>query len=235
MSELPVGSDRWAGGEHGLEAARSPRGSASPLRAARSSTSSRSGPSAGFSLATRISSSSSSRTGRGSGRAVRPRELRARTDRAGASRPRGRAASSRPSSAASIAPGRGLRLVAGDEQVADLVEQPEGADLAGRDRRRAGGRGARSSGRQPADGRAGPSSTRSPRDADQRSVDRRSARGRSRWTWNVAHRRSIARRGRRRRAARAGRGQAGRPRRGRVAATCSIARRSSSRPDGSNS
>ena len=30
------------------------------------------------------------------------------------------------------------RLVAGDEQVADLVEQPERADLAGLDRRRAG-------------------------------------------------------------------------------------------------
>ena len=104
-------------------------------RAARSSTSSRSGPTAGFSFAIRVRSSSSSRSAGGSGSGPGPGNS---SPNRSSRRPRirARAASRGPSSASAIAPGPAVRLVAGDEQVADLVEQPERADLAGLDRRR---------------------------------------------------------------------------------------------------
>ena len=50
-------------------------------------------------------------------------------------------------------PGLDVRLVAGDQEVADLVEEAERADLAGLDRRRAGRPGRVHPGGQPADAR----------------------------------------------------------------------------------
>ena len=87
---------------------------------------------AGFSLAMRVSSSSSRRVerrlGSGPDRGTPPR-----TGRAGGRSP-GRARLEVVQRCRHRAGPTG-RLVAGDEQVADLVEQPERADLAGSDRR----------------------------------------------------------------------------------------------------
>ena len=124
-------------------AGRSRRGSGCPRTRTRSSTSSWSWPIAGFSLATRVRSISSSRSSGGSGSGPAP----------GNSSPNW--SSSRPASGPETRlevgqrgghrPGLDVRLVAGDQEMADLVEQAEGADLAGLDRRRARPHGPRSS------------------------------------------------------------------------------------------
>ena len=113
------------------------------------------------------------------------------------------ARSSSASTAAVMAPRPAVRLVAGDHQVADLVDEPEGPDLAGGDRRRTRpGRAAfmrAASRRMPAMSVV----TRSPRDP--MSVPSTPYRSRAeRWTWNAriapkhgtgawAHTRTVAR------------------------------------------
>ena len=112
------------------------RDSGWPARGDRSSTSSRSGPSAGFSLATRMRSNSSRRTGGGSGVGVGPGNSLAKpiehtaTLAAETRLERGDRVGHDPRSA--------IGLIAGDEQVPDLVEETERRDLPGADRRRTG-------------------------------------------------------------------------------------------------
>ena len=124
---------------------------------------------------------------------------------------------------------RAVLLVPRDDQMADLVDQPHRPDLAGRDRRRAAPRRsfirfasrrmASEVGRDEIAGRA-----------DQAAVDA-VALARDPLDVEGTHRPKHRMAGGARRA----QGQTGAASAGRVEATCSMARRSSSRPDGSNS
>ena len=136
-SDRPSAVHRRPAGERRLERRRSPRGSGCPRASGRSSTSSSSGPIAGFSLATRVSSSSSSRCSGGSGSGPTARELLAEAvEQALGVRPRARSSCQRGGHRA----GPAVRLVARDEQVADLVEEPQRADVTGLDRGSSSGR-----------------------------------------------------------------------------------------------
>ena len=128
-------------------------------------------------------------------------------------------------------PRAAARLVAGHEQVADLVEEPECADLAGLDRRSpAGSVGVHPAG-QPADARRVGHDQVAAR-PDQRSADGVSP-ARLATDMELASHRPIVRPGPGHRATTPGQAVAGSA--GRVLATCSTARRRSSRPDGSKS
>ena len=130
--------------------------------------------------------------------------------------------------------GLALRLVARDEQVADLVEQTQRADVTGLDRRLVERPGAVHPARQAAHARQ-VGDDQIAADAEQWAADAVSL-ARLAPDVEVAHQRSIARRSPRDRVGRpASRRQAGVASVGRLAWTCSMARRSSSRPDGSKS
>ena len=142
----------------------------------------------------------------------------------------GRAARSRSARAAAMAPGRSPLLVAGDEDVADLVEQAEGRDLAGADRRRARrlGRAFIRAARRRIPARS--ATIRSPRlPISERSTPYRSRGSRRTWKSRITRASYGPDRPARARVRRWS------PRSGRALATCSMARRSSSRPDGSKS
>ena len=195
--------------------------------------SSLSGPIAGFSLATRVSNSSSRRCSGGSGSGPRPGKLLAEAveQALGVVPPEVHLqAGQRGGHRAGLA----FRLVALDEQVADLVQQPQRADVTGLDRRLVQRTGTVHPARQAAHaGQVGDDQIAA--DPEQRAADAVSL-ARLAPDVEVAHQRSIARRPPGDRVPRlASRPQAGVTSVGRLAVTCSMARRNSSRPDGSKS
>ena len=233
-------SGRWAVRRRtSPRARRSRRGSASRRPASRSSTSSRSAPSAGFSLAIRISSSSSSRCAGGSGSGPGPgNSLPNRSSR----RPLVRA---KPllevGERGCHRTGSSVGLVAGDQQVRDLVEESQGRDLACPDRRLAGlPSGVHPCGESPDGGDVGDDQVAA--DAEHRpleavAVTRVAAdmegtgtAHRQSMAWHRSRRPSEATPARRRAAQEMSAVSAGRS-----SVTCSMARRSSSSPDGSKS